>query len=41
MVARAQTLFDEQGRLTDETTRKIVAGYLVELEAWVRRMRRG
>lgn len=41
MVARAQTLFDEQGRLTDEMTRKIVAGYLVGLEAWVRRMRRG
>jgi chromate reductase len=40
MVARAQTLFDAEGRLTDEMTRKIVAGYLVELEAWVRRMRK-
>jgi chromate reductase len=37
LVGRAQDKFDAEGRLTDEATSKFLAGYLVELAAWVKR----
>lgn len=39
LVARAHEKFDEEGRLTDETTRTYLGRYLVALAAWVDRLR--
>jgi len=38
-VRNAATLFDEQGTLVDEATRKVVAQYMEAFGAWVRRMK--
>jgi chromate reductase len=37
IIPKAAERFDESGRLTDETTRQFVAGFLVAFAAWVRR----
>lgn len=37
IVARAQERFDADGRLTDETTRKVLAQYLGAFHTWLRR----
>jgi chromate reductase, NAD(P)H dehydrogenase (quinone) len=39
LVGRAQERFDASGRLTDEPTRRFVAGFLVEFAAWLARHR--
>ncbi len=39
MIAQAASKFDAQGRLTDETARKLIGEQLVALAAWVRRLR--
>ncbi|MGH8217027.1 MAG: hypothetical protein ACREUT_00440 [Steroidobacteraceae bacterium] len=36
----AHEKFDAQGRLTDETTRKLLEGYLAAFETWVLRFRK-
>ncbi len=38
-VRAAQKLFDAEGKLTDEATRKVVSDQLVALAAWTRRVR--
>jgi chromate reductase len=38
MIAQANTKFDEQGRLTDEATRKFIEKLLVALAEWTRRL---
>jgi chromate reductase, NAD(P)H dehydrogenase (quinone) len=38
-IGAAQTKFDAQGKLTDETTRKFLTDLLVGLKAWVIRMK--
>ncbi|MHB8404470.1 MAG: NADPH-dependent FMN reductase [Gammaproteobacteria bacterium] len=38
MIAQAHNKFDASGRLTDETTRKLIAELLVNLAAWTRRL---
>lgn len=38
-IGLAQTKFDAQGKLTDETTRKFLAELLAGLKAWVERMK--
>jgi chromate reductase len=40
MIAQANTRFDEQGRLTDEATRKFIGDLLASLGDWTRRLRR-
>lgn len=40
MVSAAQTRFDEQGRLTDETTRKYLSDMLEALAEYARQLRR-
>ena len=37
-IGAAQTKFDAQGKLTDETTRKFLAELLVGFKAWIERM---
>lgn len=37
MVAGARSLFDDEGRLTDESTREFIAKLLVALSDWTRR----
>lgn len=39
MIAQAHNKFDASGRLTDETTRKLIAELLVNLAAWTRRLK--
>jgi len=39
MIAQAQNKFDASGRLTDETTRKLIADLLVNLATWTRRLK--
>jgi chromate reductase len=39
MIAQAASKFDAQGRLSDETARKLIAEQLVALAAWTRRLR--
>ncbi|MGB9430356.1 MAG: NADPH-dependent FMN reductase [Gammaproteobacteria bacterium] len=41
MIAQAQNKFDAGGRLTDEMTRKLIGGLLVNLAAWTRRLKSG
>lgn len=41
LVARAHEKFDEQGRLTDETTRRYVRELLYRLAEWTHRLRQG
>lgn len=38
-VFQARSRFDDDGNLTDETTRELLVNYLGALAAWVRRMR--
>jgi len=38
IIASAQSRFDEEGRLTDQPTREVIAGFLTALKAWVSRM---
>jgi chromate reductase len=38
MLAGAAKLFDADGRLTDDTTRKFIGDLLVSLEAWTKRI---
>ena len=38
MIAQAQNKSDDQGRLTDETTRKFIGDLLVALADWTRRL---
>lgn len=38
MIGAAQTKFDAQGNLTDQTTRDFLAAMLIAFEAWVRRI---
>ena len=38
-IGAAQTKFDAQGKLTDETTRKFLTDLLVGLKAWIIRMK--
>src|SRR5512132_243600 len=38
MIAQAQNKFDDQGCLTDETTRKFIGDLLVALADWTRRL---
>ena len=38
MIAQAQNKSDDQGRLTDETTRKFIGDLLVALGDWTRRL---
>ncbi len=40
LVARAQDKIDENGRITDESTRKFIGHWLVEVERWMRRFPR-
>lgn len=37
IVPKAAERFDDQGRLTDESTRKLIASFLVDFSRWVRR----
>jgi chromate reductase len=39
MIGQAAQKFDDQGRLTDEPTRKIIGKLLVALAEWTRRHR--
>lgn len=39
MVAKAQDRFDQEGRLTDETTKKLTRQLLAELVNWTKRLR--
>ena len=41
LVGRAQEKFDGTGRLTDEGTRRFVAGFLEQFAAWIRQQQRG
>jgi chromate reductase len=41
LVARAQDKIDAEGKLTDESTRNFIRGWLVEVERWMRRFPRG
>lgn len=41
LVARAHEKFDEDGRLTDETTRRYLGQYLAALQAWTVRVAGG
>lgn len=38
-IGMAQTKFDKEGRLTDETTRKFLTDLLAGLKTWIERMR--
>jgi chromate reductase, NAD(P)H dehydrogenase (quinone) len=38
LIAQAQTKFNDQGELTDETTKKLIQEHLVNLVGWTRRM---
>lgn len=38
MIATAQSKFDAQGNLADQTTRDFIAAMLIAFEAWVRRI---
>jgi chromate reductase, NAD(P)H dehydrogenase (quinone) len=38
MVANAQNRFDQEGRLTDETTKKLIQQLLAELVNWTKRL---
>lgn len=40
LVARAQDKIDDAGKLTDESTRKFIRGWLVAVETWMRRFPR-
>lgn len=40
LVARAQEKFDASGRLTDEPTRRFVAGFLLRMAEWLARQKR-
>ena len=40
MISKAAERFDENGRLTDEATRELVAKLLVSLADWTRRLKR-
>ncbi|MBA2291117.1 MAG: NAD(P)H-dependent oxidoreductase [Gemmatimonadales bacterium] len=40
LVARAQDKIDVDGKVTDESTRKFIRGWLVEVERWMRRFPR-
>lgn len=40
LVARAQDKIDENGKLTDDSTRKFMGHWLVEVERWMRRFPR-
>jgi chromate reductase len=40
MIGQAGAKFDEQGRLTDQPTREIIAQMLVAFAEWTRRHRR-
>jgi chromate reductase len=39
MIPTAQTKFDAEGNLTDQTTRDFIAAHLVAFKAWVQRLR--
>jgi chromate reductase, NAD(P)H dehydrogenase (quinone) len=39
LVGRAQERFDADGRLTDEATRRFVAGFLLQFAAWIEQHR--
>jgi len=39
MIIQAQTKFDAQGNLTDETTRKFIADLMVALAAWTKKIK--
>jgi chromate reductase, NAD(P)H dehydrogenase (quinone) len=39
LVARANTRFDEDGRLTDEATRQHLSAHLNEFVQWIERMK--
>ena len=41
MVSNAHTRFDQEGKLTDETTKKLVQQLLSELVSWTRRLSNG
>ena len=41
MVANAHTRFDQEGKLTDETTKKLVQQLLAELVSWTKRLSNG
>ena len=41
MIGSAQQRFDEQGNLTDETSRKLIRQLLENLVAWTLRLQRG
>ncbi len=41
MIAQVQNKFDTSGRLTDETTRKLIAELLANLAMWTRRLGAG
>lgn len=41
LVARAHEKFDAEGKLTDETTRKLIGELLAGLAAWTRRLSQG
>jgi chromate reductase, NAD(P)H dehydrogenase (quinone) len=40
LVARAQEKFDSQGRLIDESTRRFLTGFLIQLAEWLVRQKR-
>ena len=39
MITQAQTKFDADGKLTDQTTRDFIAALLASFKAWILRMR--
>jgi chromate reductase, NAD(P)H dehydrogenase (quinone) len=39
LVGRAQERFDADGRLTDEATRRFIAGFLLQFTAWIEQHR--
>jgi chromate reductase len=41
MIGQAQNLFDAQGRLTDDKTRKSIAGLLEAFASWIRQLQHG
>jgi hypothetical protein len=40
MISRASERFDSSGRLSDETSRKLIGELLAELVAWTKRLTR-
>jgi chromate reductase len=40
-IAQAQNKFDANGKLTDQTTREVIAQFLIALRDWTRRLRQG